>query len=444
MVVNIFADLIIDQKNHMEFPELMDWELQKTTEHLFTDSSEEESSSLMKILINCYETLWKVDIIPDSEKDANLEKIAKRICDIITKNFADEQLWEKKVKAVAKMLAEVLKQNVSINGEFEQGHGKNQSPFLLPQDVQDVFGDITELKNPNFSKDRDPFKAQDENMQNDIEILSTELDYKTIRDLLSLHGFTDASQNLALWYRGQAKDLIRVEYFQQKRTGSLPLYPETWRVGDPIENLDVIQTLLVSPVIIPNMTTRKWKYHEGFGHVKSPKVQDLMVVLDSSGSMDWNFNKKSLTGRYHVSLLAAFSAIHYSIQKGSFISAINFSDRVIAQPWTNDLHKIEQILLAYQGYGTRLPTKKMDEFAQKAENPALILVISDLEIENWNPAKNIIKKLLGMGHQVISFFIEGDSSILRTKDFQELILQGAKFWEASVKPCNERRSRIVL
>ena len=435
MVVNIFADLIIDQKNHSEFPDLMNWELEKTTEHLFAESSDEKCSDLTKILIRCYEILWKIDIFRDSERDAVTDKISQNVCQIITKNFDDEQLWEKKVKAIAKQLTEILKKSVHLNEEFQQGGGKkNQSPFLIPQDVQDVFGDLTELKNPNLIKDRekndsDPFEERtDDELQEAIEVLATELDLKTLRDLLSLHGLTDSSQNLALWYRGQAKDLIRVEHFQKKKSGSIPLYPETWRIGDPIGNLDAIQTLLVSPVIIPNMTTRKWKYHEGIGQEPSPKVQDLMIVLDSSGSMDWNFNKKSVTGRYHISLLAAFSAIHYCIRKGSFISAINFSERVVAQPWTNDLRKIEQILLSYQGYGTRLPTRKIEEFAQKTENPALILVISDLEIENWNPAKNTIQKLLGMGHTVISFFIEGDPSILLTKDFQELILQGANFY----------------
>lgn len=435
IVVNIFADLIIDQKNHDEFSSIMNWELIKTTENLFDNSANENCSELTRVLIECYEILWGLQIIPESQRDVNISRASKNICNIILKNFADENLWEKKVKAVAKQLREILKNNVHFNDNFQPEKAKyNQSPFGLPRDVLEVFGDLTEIKNPDLIKCKSPdtnssyLDKIEEDMQNTMEELAPELNFNTARDLLSLHGYTDSGKNLALWYRGKAKGLIKLEYYQRKKGGSIPLYPETWRIGDSIETFDPIQSLLVSPVIIPNMTTRKWKFDYGIGHEKLPKIQDLMIVLDSSGSMDWNFNKKNISGRYHISLLAAFSAMQYSLQRGSYISAINFSERVIAQPWTNDLNKIERVLLSYQGFGTRLPTKKMEEFAQKAENSSLILIISDLEIDNWTPAKKVIRKLLSMGHKIISFFIDGDASILSTPEFQELTKNGAKFY----------------
>ncbi|WP_371805665.1 hypothetical protein [Candidatus Lokiarchaeum ossiferum] len=435
MVVNIFADLIIDQKNHADFPDLMNWELLKTTESLFDKSANETCSNLTKVLIECYEILWGIQIIPNSQRDEIRSNASKNICQIILKNFSNENLWEKKVKAIGKQLVEILKKEVQLNNNFQQENIKQkQSPFILPDDVLNIFGDLTELKNPDLIKQKSPDlnapveDKEEKNIQNLMEELAPELSFNTMRDLLSLHGYTDSTQNLALWYRGQAKGLIQIEYFQRKKGGSIPLYPETWRIGDAIESFDPIQSLLVSPVIIPNMTTRKWKYDYGIGQEKLSKIQDIMIVLDSSGSMDWNFNKKSISGRYHISLLAAFSAMQYSLQRGSYISAINFSEQIIAQPWTNDLTKIERVLLSYQGFGTRLPTKKIEEFAQKAENPSLILVISDLEIENWAPSKKLIKKLLAMGHKIISFFIDGDQSILLTKNFQELMERGAKFY----------------
>ena len=100
-------------------------------------------------------------------------------------------------------------------------------------------------------------------------------------------------------------------------------------MGDPIEDLDVVQTILTSPVVIPNITTRKWANKEGPGHLEEKQIPDLLIVLDSSGSMGWNYIATSNRGRgpYHTALVASFAALHFAANRGVKNSIINFSNR---------------------------------------------------------------------------------------------------------------------
>ena len=66
--------------------------------------------------------------------------------------------------------------------------------------------------------------------------------------------------------------------------------------------------------------------------------------------------------------------------------------------------------------------------AKAADRPSLIILISDLELYNWENALKTFKNLMQMGHTLIAFFIDGDEELLEQEDFQDLISRGAKFY----------------
>jgi hypothetical protein len=442
MIVNIFADLLIDNRTHKKFGDLMNWELKITAEQALQDNKKNKISKLWKLLVRCYEILWNINIMPKSMLSDDLNKLAIKTCDIILNNYEDESLWEKKVQKIARLLKDLLKEECSLADNVDGMEGKSRSkngnmyenPFSIPNDVLETFGDISEVKNIDMiksgdsgnKKSRGPGDVPD--IENAAEELAQEIDCKTFLDVLNLFGLDSLNEKLGMWYRSRAKNLLRFNFFESKPSGAIPIYPETWRIGDSIEELDAVQTLLTSPTIIPNITTRKWSHQEGPSHRISKELPDMMIVIDSSGSMDWNFKRKKISGRYHMSLLAAFAALHYAINHGSHVSAINFSNRVKKTTWTNNFYKIEQILLSYIGQGTILPTKTMLQLAKTADRPSLIILISDLELYNWENALKTFKNLLHMGHTLIAFFIDGREEMLEQEDFQELIARGAKFY----------------
>ncbi len=442
MVVNIFADLLIDYRTHKKFGYLMNWELKITAEQALQDNKKNEISKLWKLLVRCYEILWDINIMPRTMITDDLNNLSIKTCDIILKNYDDESLWEKKVQKIAKILKDLLKEECSLANTPEDMEGgiknkngnKHGNPFSIPNDVLETFGDITEVKNidtiksgdSSNKKSRGPGEITD--IENVAEEFAQEIDYKTFLDVLNLYGLNSLNEKLGIWYRSRAKNLLKFNFYESKPSGAIPIYPETWRIGDPIEKLDPVQTLLTSPSIIPNITTRKWSYQDGPSQRISKELPDMMIVIDSSGSMEWNFKRKKISGRYHVSLLAAFAALHYVINHGSHVSAINFSNRVIKTTWTNNYYEIEQTLLKYIGQGTTLPTRTMLQMAKTADRPSLIILISDLELYNWENALKTFKTLMQMGHTLIAFFIDGNEEVLEQEDFQELIARGAKFY----------------
>jgi len=65
IVVNIFADLIIDTMMHKKYPDLMKWESQKTYEHISAKYGE-KLSDFSKFLFRAYEKLWNYSLLDDS------------------------------------------------------------------------------------------------------------------------------------------------------------------------------------------------------------------------------------------------------------------------------------------------------------------------------------------------------------------------------------------
>jgi uncharacterized protein with von Willebrand factor type A (vWA) domain len=213
-------------------------------------------------------------------------------------------------------------------------------------------------------------------------------------------------QWIRFWYRAKVRGLLRFDVRDKKPSGSAPLSTQLWRLGDPFEELDVVQSLQTFPVLVPNMTTRRWLKTELFGDTESGSLPDLLLVIDSSGSMTWSMRGKNISGPYHTALVSAFAAMDVSLRKGSRVAAINFSDGTRVCEWTRERSTVERVLLAYQGGGTVAPIKKISDACDSAGSGVLVLLITDAEIANWGRLVKSIAKLTRRGHKYFMFHIE--------------------------------------
>ena len=405
IVVNVFADLIIDYILYKKYPNLLTWEVQTTYEHI---KNKGRMSDFTKFLFRTYEKIWNVSILNDDSLKS-MDSLAERISKVILKDFEDESTWERKVSTVARHLNHLIQDSFTMIGKntvSEKGKEKIKSPggaFIeVPNDVIEVMGNPLENKNSDKLKEGN----EDERRQK-AEEFAKNIPFSEFGGPARQAGILLDGIPLATWYRGLAKNLIEIRILEEKPSGQLPVYPEVWRIGDRIEDLDIVQTLLNSPVIIPNLTTRKWAYEEGPSHLTEKQIPDLLLVLDSSGSMKWNYTSRIERGRgpYHVALVAAFAALHYAANKGVKFSIINFSNKADVCQWTSDFKKAERVLLRYQGGGTVLPTKEIVQQCDKAERKALIFIITDFGIYNWSKSKKIMIDLAQRGHKIVGFFI---------------------------------------
>ncbi|GAH22926.1 unnamed protein product, partial [marine sediment metagenome] len=81
--------------------------------------------------------------------------------------------------------------------------------------------------------------------------------------------------------------MLRFDVEERKFSGLAPLAPQVWRMGDPVEELDIVQSLQAFPILIPNVSTRKWLKVTSEGLEQSKALPDMLLVIDSSGSMTW-------------------------------------------------------------------------------------------------------------------------------------------------------------
>ena len=419
IVVNIFADLIIDTKLHQNYTNLTEWEMAETYKHI---TNKGPISNFSKFLFRAYEKMWNKDVIGD-EKLKEMDSLAERVTKIILNHFEDESTWEKKVSQVARLLKTLIQDTFTLigtGGIVDKNKEKIKSPggaFVeVPKDVLEV------MDNPLENKNADKLKEDnDDDLRQKSEEFAKEIPYSEFGGPARQAGILIDGSALATWYRGIARNLIEIKIFEEKPGGQLPVYPEVWRIGDRIEELDIVQSLLSSPIIIPNISTRKWAYKEGPGHLIEKQIPDLLIVLDSSGSMGWNYTSRSNRGKgpYHTALVAAFASLHYAASKGAKFSIINFSNRADICQWTPDYNKAEQVLLRYQGGGTFLPIEEIADQCEKAEKKVLVFIITDFGIYNWSKAKKIMINLAQKGHKIVGFFI-GSNKIPEEK-FKNLL-----------------------
>lgn len=152
---------------------------------------------------------------------------------------------------------------------------------------------------------------------------------------------------------------------------------DVWDIGSSVDDVDWIESAMVSPQIIPGITTVQRRYGTASGSLPEREPVDLDLYVDCSGSMP--------NPQYATSFLTLAGAI-------IALSALRTGSRVKATLWsgkhdfqtTNDFirneHDILKILTGYIGGATAFPIHLLrDTFANRTrkDRGVHVLVISD-------------------------------------------------------------------
>ncbi len=420
VVVNIFADLVIDTVTFQHFTKLITWRIASVVEHVLKTTT--ELSNLWKILVAAYQYMWNMGF--GVHLEGKLDTIASQIAKITKNKMLQENTWPSKVKKIAKLLKDIVEEEIcSDSGDGQEGEsGEAEDGFDdssgIPEDLKKQMG------NPLLPQGKKP--TEDDLEQIARELMKDNAKFTNFRKIAWVYGGKDKKEALRIWYQSIAKEQIEFEVELSRKAGELPLNLMQWRIGDPIEELDVLQSLQNFPVLIPNMTTRKWQKKESYESYSQKEQFDLLLVLDSSGSMDFRTSPR-LGGTYHIALVASFSALEFVKRHNGMAAAINFSEYSRSQTWTKNYNAIEDVLLYYYGGGTTLPIKKIRQIALDAKSHFLTLIITDLGLSNWNPAMRLFNDLLESGNPLV-FFAIGMTQDEVEKLAEPLIKKGAQFY----------------
>lgn len=199
-------------------------------------------------------------------------------------------------------------------------------------------------------------------------------------EILRAAGLDLSDEEIAIrYYRERALPLL-VPF--PTRPGAMSDEPqlegiEPWSLGDPLDDIDWLQTAAQSPVVVPGVTTVRRVYGREPGQPGRPEPVDLDLYVDSSGSMP---DPRRFTS--FLTLAGAVIALS-ALKAGSRVQATLWSGKnqwMGTTGFVRDEKAILSILVGYYGGGTAFPIHRLrDTFATRTRTsrPAHILMISD-------------------------------------------------------------------
>lgn len=214
---------------------------------------------------------------------------------------------------------------------------------------------------------------------------------------------------------------------------------EPWDIGDAVDLLDPLQSVLQSPHLVPGLSTVKRVYGPAPEREREPVPLDLDLYVDSSGSMP--------DPQRQTSWLALAGAV-------IVLSALRAGARVQATLWSGKgqfLHTggfvrsedaILRVLTGFYGGATAFPIHRLrDTYAARGcnERPVHILHISDDGIttmfqrdergdDGWTVAAQALARARGGGTMVLNLPGAPDADLQRAQHEQGWVVEVVASW----------------
>jgi len=178
---------------------------------------------------------------------------------------------------------------------------------------------------------------------------------------------------------------------------------EPWRVGDDIQRLDVMGTLMTHGVVIPGITTIKRQSFPVDRQVDSGKGARVAILIDESGSIG--------PMEFERECEAAVGLVALAMERGWEVAAVKFSSQATAMSdkWTrNYLDTMKWFVRRKMSGGTELKPA-LESIAHLAED-ATVAVLTDAAIADLQNARGLIARLAGTG-SVFRIFMFGLATV---------------------------------
>ncbi len=454
-IANQVADIIVDTKNFNAHPKET---LLSEIHWIKKGCSIDKCPSHSKLMFLTKEAIWKTSL-DMQEKDHELLDIVENLSKVFLQDGIEDKnsflcKTESYTRAFFDLYIKDLRdhqdQDQSGNGSQQGGQPQGQSGNGSQQGgkPQGQAGNVGQQENHpkngeehgNPSKVNDPIKPKDgskngstfvfadpDKIKEAIEALAQETTVEEFVEILSIAGIGGLSskQKEKLWFSVQSSDIIPIE--EETKSGN-PInytYPNTWRVGDSVESLDMMLSFLTSPKILPGITTKKWEKISTDSKGTEKKQRDLLLVVDTSGSMGAVANENQ---NMHQAVLAAFGILNYFEAKKGQVALVEFADKITAEvSWTRIYDDIRNRLLTNGNGGTQFPIRRIQHILDNSKNELVTVIITDGELGNLNESLNYFRDYLNENNKLYVFLL-GDSK--KSGGYEELRDIGAHVYRA--------------
>jgi hypothetical protein len=389
MVANLYADLLInDRLQRQEGLRLADIYRRLASER--TRGAEQSTSQVWDLYLRIYEQLWKLDRgnLGSGAKDARIDGDAWLGARLV-RVYAND--WLSGAGGFAALLLPYLVEDAE---KAEQGSVRHLLDTLEAGEGCEPFGGVNmggdegDATHPSrdaaVTGDVEPGEAEEGKVPSDepadVSGKGQTREPFEYGELLRAAGLKiDDHEAAVRYYRERALPYL-VPFPRRMR----PESPEPqlegldpWEIGDAIDALDALQSVLLSPRVISGMTTvqRHYGLEPGLTLAKSPI--DLDLYVDSSGSMPNPQHRIS-----YMSLAGAVIALS-ALRAGSRVQVTLWSGKqqVMHTPgFVRDEHAILRTLTGFYGGGTAFPVHRLRDTylgGARHDRPVHLLMISD-------------------------------------------------------------------
>ena len=427
-ISNQAADIIVDTKNFYRHRKEI---LKSEIDWINKGANISDCPRHSKLMPLTKEAIWKEDL-GINETDPELLKIVHNLADSFTKNsIEDKSSFLDKVEEYAETF---FKLYVEDQMNPQQG-SQQQSSQQGSQQQSDQQGSQQQSSQQGVGRPRDGDEhgnafifADPDKVKEAIEVLAEETSVEEFIDLLTIAGIIDMSekQKEALWFNVQSANMIPIVETSNTGNKFSYTYPSTWRIGDPIEELELMLTYMTSPRLIPGITTKKWEYVSNDEKGTESKQMDLLLVVDTSGSMGSAMKESD---NMHQAVLASYGILSYFESTKSKVALIEFSDKIDAcVDWTDKYDDVKERLLTNGHGGTKFPISRIKSTLEVKSGDLVTVLITDGDLGNINESVSYFRDYLNDDNKLYIFLLGGSKSL---HSYEPLKNIGAKIYNAN-------------
>ncbi len=405
LIANLYSDLLINDRLFREHGLKMD--------QMYIKLRHEISDPLWDFYMRCYEILWELPqgTLCQTNQDQDLD--ARLTYRIIRNSIQD---FLKNAGTFASLCLKYLLQQ------------KSQSPGLV------LLSDAIHAGPSHVIPDGLTGIGEEESAERDIKVPPGEIPGNASSgegqfrqpfeygQILKAMGVDLSDREIAVrYYRERALPYLIPfpEEEKEQVNDPLPEGLESWDIGESFSELNIMESLFRSPVLVPGYTTLQRTWGTEQGGDKHTLPLDLDLYVDCSGSMpDPTVNISYLTLAGCILALSALRA-------GASVQATLWSgtNEFYTTPGFIRYEKdILQVLTGYFGNGTAFPIHILrDTYGKPRHNPTHILIISDEGVDTlylqdeqghdgYKVAETALKNGGGGGSMVLNLYQKWESN----------------------------------
>ncbi len=416
MIANLYTDLLINDRLQKQNNLPMD----AIYRVLESRKSEVETSQLWTFYLRTYEVLWslpKGDLAHGTWSDS-LEADAVLGARVV-RSYAKDWL-----RGSGRFAALCLTYLMNDDNSAEQNAvkvwldaaGAMTNGDAIPDGLCEMDDDeIESARHPAFDEQLSGIRNQVVPQENVLSPQDSQGTIGTGTDPQSSTRYRDVGEYIDI-LRSLGVKLsdheIAIRYYRERALPHLIRFPvrmkpqasepspegiEAWEAGEPLQQIDWLQTTLNNPFVIPGYTTVQRIYGDSPGSDPQREADDLYLGIDCSGSMPNPQQQLSFP------VLAATIMALSALRAGARVMAVLSGDpgpMVSSGDFVRDEHRVLETLTGYLGTGYAFGVHHMAgtfETRDKAR-PAHIVLVTDADlfhmmdegkpVDNWTRAHN--------------------------------------------------------